>query len=141
MPNMRERKPVGQPSRCSRSSDSQRTNYKHHKRYKTNAQAFNSPAILPAPCISPLSLELLESHNKHPLETFCPPHPRRAPSNQSTVSLGLPSLQRCVVKFLVRFDLELGFKFGISDEKNLVKSGEQAFLPAGKAHEISGRIS
>ena len=50
---------------------------------------------------------------------------------------GLSSLQKCVVKFLVKFDLQ----FEISDGKNLVKFGGRTFLPARKAQEISGRIS
>ena len=37
------------------------------------------------------------------------------------------------VKLLVKFDLEFGLKFEISDGKNLVKIGGGTFLPARKA--------
>ena len=52
------------------------------------------------------------------------------------VFLGLPCLQKCVVTFLVKFDL----KFEISDVKNLVKFGGKTFRPARKAPKCSGRI-
>ena len=55
--------------------------------------------------------------------------------------LGLPSLQKCVCEFLVKFDLEFDLKFEISDGKNLVKYWGRTFLPARKARKKSGRIS
>ena len=48
---------------------------------------------------------------------------------------------KCVVKFLVKSDLEVDLKLEISDGKKLVKFGGRTFLPAWKAQEISGLIS
>ena len=53
--------------------------------------------------------------------------------------LGLPSLQKCDVKCLVKFDLDFDLKLEISDGKNLVKFGRTTFLSARKAREISGQ--
>ena len=55
------------------------------------------------------------------------------------ISLGLPSLQKCVVKFQVKCHLEFDLKFEISEGKNLVKYGVR--IGDRKAREISGRIS
>ena len=47
----------------------------------------------------------------------------------------------CVVKFLVKFDLEVDLTFKISDGENLVKFWGRTFVPARKARKNSGRIS